>query len=92
MAQEEPASPTSILLVDDNADNLLALSAVLDRLSLRLVQARSGARALALSEEQEFAAIILDVQMPGLDGVQTARRLRARSGGDRTPIIFLTGN
>ncbi len=92
MAQEEPASPTSILLVDDNADNLLALSAVLDRLRLRLVQARSGARALALSEEQEFAAIILDVQMPGLDGFQTARLLRARSGGDRTPIIFLTAN
>ncbi len=92
MAKEEPASQTSILLVDDNADNLLALSAVLDRLTLRLVQARSGARALALSEEQEFAAIILDVQMPGLDGFQTARLLRARSGGDRTPIIFLTAN
>lgn len=92
VAQEEPASPTSILLVDDNADNLLALSAVLDRLNLRLVQARSGSRALALSEEQEFAAIILDVQMPGLDGFQTARLLRARSGGDRTPIIFLTAN
>ena len=92
MASDDPASPTTVLLVDDNADNLLALSAVLERLKLRLVRASSGARALALAEEQEFAVIVLDVQMPGLDGFQTARLLRTRSGGDRTPIIFLTAN
>ncbi|HZJ55971.1 MAG TPA: response regulator, partial [Myxococcaceae bacterium] len=92
MAPEDLAFPTSVLLVDDNADNLLALSAVLERLKLRLVQAGSGARALALAEEEEFAVIVLDVQMPGLDGYQTARLLRSRAGGDRTPIIFLTAN
>ena len=92
LAPDEPASRTSVLLVDDNTDNLLALSAVLDRLRVRLVQATSGARALALAEEQEFAAIILDVQMPVLDGFETARMLRMRKGGDRTPIIFLTAN
>ena len=92
MAPEDPASRTSVLLVDDNADNLLALSAVLDRLKLRLVQATSGARALALAEEQDFAVIILDVQMPVLDGFQTARLLRMRRGAEQTPIIFLTAN
>ena len=89
---DDPATRTSVLLVDDNADNLLALSAVLERLRLRLVEASSGARAVALAEEEEFAAIVLDVQMPGLDGYQTARLLRSRAGGDLTPIIFLTAN
>ena len=92
LASEDPASRTSVLLVDDNADNLLALSAVLDRLKLRLVQVTSGARALALAEEEEFAAIILDVQMPVLDGFETARLLRMQRRTDRTPIIFLTAN
>ena len=89
---DDAASRTSVLLVDDNADNLLALSAVLDRLKLRLVEATSGAKALALAEDEEFAVIVLDVQMPDLDGYQTARLLRSRAGGDRTPIIFLTAN
>ena len=89
---DDLASRTNVLLVDDNADNLLALSAVLDRLKLRLVQATSGARAVALAEEQEFAVIILDVQMPVLDGFETARMLRLRRGAEQTPIIFLTAN
>src|SRR5215831_10725319 len=92
VATDSPESPTSVLLVDDNPDNLLALSAVLERLPIRLVEASSGARALALAESEEFAAIILDVQMPVLDGFQTARLLRTRSGGEGTPIIFLTAN
>jgi PAS domain S-box-containing protein len=91
LAPEDQALRTSVLLVDDNADNLLALSAVLDRLKLRLVQATSGVRALALAEDEEFAAIILDVQMPVLDGFETARLLRMRPG-HQTPIIFLTAN
>jgi PAS domain S-box-containing protein len=92
VVSDAPVSATSVLLVDDNPDNLLALTAVLDRLKLRLVQASSGARALALAEEQEFAVVILDVQMPVLDGFETARLLRMQKGGDRTPIIFLTAN
>ena len=92
VAPDSPASPTSVLLVDDNPDNLLALGAVLERLPIRLVEASSGARALSLTEHDEFAAIILDVQMPVLDGFETARLLRTRSGGERTPIIFLTAN
>jgi len=92
LASDDPAVRSSVLLVDDNADNLLALSAVLDRLKLRLVQATSGARALSLAAEEEFAVIILDVQMPVLDGFETARLLRMRPAGDHTPIIFLTAN
>ena len=89
LASDDPVVRSSVLLVDDNADNLLALSAVLDRLKLRLVQATSGARALSLAAEEEFAAIILDVQMPVLDGFETARLLRMRPAGDQTPINFL---
>jgi len=89
---DDLAVRSSVLLVDDNADNLLALSAVLDRLNLRLVQATSGARALALAAKEEFAVIILDVQMPVLDGFETARLLRMRPAGGQTPIIFLTAN
>ena len=92
LAPDDPALRSSVLLVDDNADNLLALSAVLDRLNLRLVQATSGARALSLASEEEFAVIILDVQMPVLDGFETARLLRMRPAGNQTPIIFLTAN
>jgi len=92
VAPDESAPATSVLLVDDNPDNLLALAAVLERLHLRLVRASSGNQALALAEREDFAAVVLDVQMPGLDGYQTARLLRARKGGDRTPILFLTAN
>jgi PAS domain S-box-containing protein len=92
LASDDPAVRSSVLLVDDNADTLLTLSAVLDRLKLRLVQATSGARALSLAAEEEFAVIILDVQMPVLDGFETARLLRMRPAGDQTPIIFLTAN
>src|SRR5215813_2220406 len=87
-----PAAAASILLVDDNEDNLLALEAVLERLGSRLVRARSGAEALAAVEREEFALVILDVQMPGMDGFQTARVLNARRADEPTPIIFLTAN
>ena len=88
-----PASAAaSVLLVDDNPDNLLALEAVLDRLRLRLVRAASGAEALAAAEREQFALVILDVQMPGMDGFQTARLLNTRRTAEPTPIIFLTAN
>lgn len=82
----------SVLLVDDNEDNLLALEAVLERLGVRLVKASSGSQAVAAAEHEEFALVVLDVQMPGMDGFQTARLLNARRTADPTPIIFLTAN
>src|SRR5215475_3759730 len=92
MAEQPAPTGASILLVDDNEDNLLALEAVLERLGSRLVRASSGAEALAAVEREEFALVVLDVQMPGMDGFQTARLLKARRAEEPTPIIFLTAN
>ena len=79
-----------VLLVDDRADNLLALRAVLEPLSLELVEAASGEEALRHLLAGEFALIILDVQMPVLDGFETARLIRGRERTRYVPIIFLT--
>jgi signal transduction histidine kinase len=79
-----------VLLVDDRADNLLALRAVLEPLGHELVEASSGEEALRHLLAGEFAIIILDVQMPGLDGFETARLIRGRERTRYVPIIFLT--
>jgi serine phosphatase RsbU (regulator of sigma subunit)/CheY-like chemotaxis protein/anti-sigma regulatory factor (Ser/Thr protein kinase) len=85
-------SPVNILLVDDNPENLLALEAVLEPLGQRLVRATSGEEALRLLLREEFAVILLDVRMPGMDGLETARYISARQRTRHTPIIFLTGH
>jgi signal transduction histidine kinase len=79
-----------VLLVDDRPDNLLALRAVLEPLGLDLVEAASGEEALRHLLAGEFALIILDVQMPVLDGFETARLIRGRERTRYVPIIFLT--
>jgi signal transduction histidine kinase len=79
-----------VLLVDDRPDNLLALRAVLEPLRLTLVEAGSGEEALRHLLAGEFALIILDVQMPVLDGFETARLIRGRERTRYVPIIFLT--
>jgi PAS domain S-box-containing protein len=84
--------PCSILLVDDEPANLLALEAVLDELGERLVRAASGAQALRLLRDEDFAAVLLDVRMPGMDGFETARLIRAQRRSRETPIIFITGD
>ncbi|MHB0968733.1 MAG: sensor histidine kinase [Thermoanaerobaculia bacterium] len=83
-------SKANILLVDDQPNNLLALEAMLEDLGQNLVRADSGTAALRALLEQEFAAILLDVQMPGLDGFETARLIRQRERSRHTPIIFIT--
>jgi hypothetical protein len=80
----------SILLVDDQPENLLSLRAILDDESLELVMARSGREALRQLLERDFAVILLDVQMPGMDGFETAAMIRERERSRHTPIIFLT--
>jgi PAS domain S-box-containing protein len=80
----------SILLVDDEADNLTALSAVLEPLGRELVHASSGEEALALLLKQEFALILLDVRMPGLNGFETAALIKQREKTRHVPIIFVT--
>ena len=80
----------SILLVDDRPANLLALEAILDPLDQRLVRATSGEEALQKLEEEEFAVILMDVRMPGMDGLRTAEVICQRESAARIPIIFLT--
>src|SRR5262245_41321288 len=80
-----------ILVVYDNDINLLAIAAALLPLGRKMVLARSGVEALARLLEQDFALIILDVAMPGMDGFETARLVRSRARNRATPIIFITG-
>jgi signal transduction histidine kinase len=82
--------PVNILLVDDHPENLLALEALLEGLGQNLVRANSGPEALRCLLSQDFAVILLDVQMPGIDGFETAKLIRARPRSQLTPIIFLT--
>jgi signal transduction histidine kinase len=84
------AGPANILLVDDRPENLLALEAVLAPLGQRLVRATSGEEALRQVLAEEFAVILLDVQMPGTSGIETARLIKQRERSRVTPIIFLT--
>ncbi len=82
--------PATILIVDDRDANLLALEAVLEPLGHRLIKARSGREALRFLLEQDCALILLDVQMPELDGFETAALIRERERTRYTPIIFVT--
>lgn len=79
-----------ILLVDDKAEALLALEMILDGLRQEVVKARSGREALRLLLREDFAVILLDVNMPGMDGFETAELIRQRTRSKQTPIIFLT--
>jgi PAS domain S-box-containing protein len=79
-----------ILLVDDNPDNLVSIEAALDALNEDLVSARSGTDALRYLLENDFAAILLDVKMPDMDGFETAELIRSRKRSQHTPILFLT--
>ena len=81
---------TKILLVDDRAENLLALEAILGASDHELVRATSGEEALKALLTDEFAVILLDVAMPGMDGLETARLVKSREKTRDVPIIFLT--
>jgi signal transduction histidine kinase/DNA-binding response OmpR family regulator len=85
-----PTNETRILVVDDLPEKLLAYKAVLEDLDLTVVTARSGDEALSLLLKYEFAVILLDVQMPGMTGLELAEMIRRRRRSAQTPIIFLT--
>jgi len=87
MASDEKVN---ILLVDDHPENLLALEAVLEDLGQNLVKATSGSQALRCLLNQDFAVILLDVQMPDMDGFETANLIRQRERSRHVPILFLT--
>lgn len=84
--------PIHILLVDDRPENLLALEAVLESERYNLVKATSGEEALRCLLKDEFAVIVLDVQMPGMDGIETAKLIKAREKTKEIPIIFISAN
>jgi PAS domain S-box-containing protein len=95
-AAQEPASsvtePVPILLVDDSPANLLALEAVLASSDHELVSARSGREAIQRLKDRDFAVVLLDLQMPEMDGFETAQTMkRIARRGQPVPIIFLTG-
>ncbi len=81
---------TNILLVDDRPENLLALEAVLGELGQNLITASSGAEALKWVLLEDFAVILLDVQMPGMSGLETAQLIKQRDKSRHIPIIFIT--
>jgi PAS domain S-box-containing protein len=98
VAQENPdpagqiaPDRVKILLVDDTPENLISLEAALEILGQELVLAQSGMQALRHLLEDDFAAVLLDVKMPEMDGFQTAELIRARKRSRHTPILFLTG-
>jgi PAS domain S-box-containing protein len=82
--------PVNILLVDDRPENLLALEAILEPLGQNLVRAHSGHEALKHLLRDDFAVILLDVQMPGIDGFETAALIKERDRTRHIPIIFVT--
>ncbi len=83
-------TPVNILLVDDREENLKALSAILEHPDYRLVTARSGEEALKCLLQDDFAAVLLDVRMPGMDGLELGKRIRSRERNILTPLLFMT--
>lgn len=90
MTFDAPAPTMKVLSVDDTPANLLAVAAILEPLGCEVVEARSGPEAIERAAKQEFAAILLDVMMPGMDGFETLSRLRATPRGRQTPVLLLT--
>jgi signal transduction histidine kinase len=85
------ADKVNILLVDDQPARLLSYETILGELGQNLICARSGVEALARLMKDEFALVLLDVSMPGMDGFETAAMIHDHPRFERTPIIFITG-
>ncbi|MDM5333596.1 EAL domain-containing protein [Ureibacillus composti] len=88
----ENEGKVNILLVDDRPENLLALEAIIERDEYQLIKAQSGEEALKHLLKYDFAVILLDVQMPGMDGFSTAKIIKAREKTKNIPILFITAN
>jgi two-component system, cell cycle response regulator len=80
----------NILLVDDRKENLIALEALLESPDIRIIKAESGNQALGIMLEFEFALVLLDVQMPEMDGFEVAELMRKKEKTRHIPIIFIT--
>lgn len=90
LTRADGAAPARILLVDDQPARLLTYRTVLEPLDEELVEARSGVEALERLMEDDFAVILLDVNMPGMDGFETASMIHQHPRYEQTPIIFVT--
>ena len=86
-----PDDKVNILLVDDQPARLLSYETILADLGQNLIQARSGLEALEKLMRDDFAVVLLDVSMPGMDGFETASLIHEHPRFERTPIIFVTG-
>ena len=91
MASNTLDEKVNILLVDDQESRLLTYDTILRELDQNLVHAHSGFEALQCMMDQEFAVVLLDVSMPGMDGFETAALIHEHPRFERTPIIFVTG-
>lgn len=89
-ARVEADDPANILIVDDRPENLQAFEATLEGLNQRIVLASSGPEALRFLLHHEVAVVLLDVQMPGMDGFETMQLIRQRETAKTIPIIFVT--
>ncbi|MGH2802188.1 MAG: response regulator, partial [Thermoleophilaceae bacterium] len=91
MALEGASATTGILVVDDQADSLLAIETVLAPLGHHVGTAQSGEEALKQLLERDYAVIVMDVRMPGLDGFETVELIKQRRRSEEVAVIFLTG-
>jgi signal transduction histidine kinase len=91
MSELQDTERVNILLVDDQQARLLSYETILEELGQNLVTARSGVEALARLMKDDFAVVLLDVSMPGMDGFETAAMIHDHPRFERTPIIFVTG-
>lgn len=87
---DDDKTPVRVLIVDDRLDKLTALAAVLQHMDVEVVTANSGAEALRRLLAQDFAVVLLDVNMPLMDGFEAARLIRQRPRSAHLPIIFVT--
>ena len=87
---DDVAAAVDILVVDDNPNQLATLQAILAELGANVVCVRSGRDALRALLNRDFAAILLDVNMPIMDGFETAKLIRQRPRSEHTPILFVT--
>jgi PAS domain S-box-containing protein len=86
-----PKPKTKILVVDDVERNLLYVEGILEELDVEVITAKSGTKAIQTVKEHEFALVILDVQMPGMDGFATLSKIRETKGNENIPVIFVSG-